>query len=272
MDNYWEPAPSSNRVIWVIVIILIIIGIIILIVAIVNNNNNNNNNNSGGSGTTSSTPTSINANNKTKNGNNNRNEPPQNQDNTESLMISSMESLKEAIKNELRESLRDSILKEMKEKSNNDSNQKKGNSSGDTISLDELARQEVLASVEDIIDVGDKDNEEDDEHGDKNVSDILGYFDNKGNESTPEARQQVPQPQVVAPYAPTKQINDETFGYSVGISMTNPASLSSDFSDPTELPTTTTTVRRKKIQKHDNLKGIANIGKSTGKNNTMGPL
>lgn len=103
---------------------------------------------------------------------------------------------------------------------------------------------------------------------------------NQGMPIPIKPRPMIPQPAKISPYVPaitgsktSGSIMDETSGFSVDASMTNPASLSSDFSSPTEKSVRN---NRRKAGSSSLLKGMADLGKYTGKgfnnNPRMGPF
>jgi hypothetical protein len=159
-------------------------------------------------------------------------------------------------------------------------------SSNNSENFEELAREEALASVEDMSVYND--NGTNSSSGTVVKSSMPEHIISNMNASSNQEpikensipRPLVPQPPKIQLYNPpikgsgNNSLMDETSGFSVDASMTNPASLSSDFSSPTDKSTRP----QRKHNISNQFAAIANLAKPTskgrgkGNNPRMGPF
>ena len=249
MDD-WEMAPSTNLLI-IIIIILLVAGVIVLIVAIANSTNNNDSNSS-----------SNVENDDAKDDNND-------DDDFDAGAVSSANAF-----NEGRTNNSNIIIKKDKCSSSDGSNIPNLASSSDEserLNLDELARQQDLASVEDIA-LYNRSEDHDYDNSDPSSTELFNLTSEGAETSSNQSEKSVesPRPRVV-PYTPIGSEsasdqggNDETSGVSIEPSVSNPAAFSSDFSSQTELSTRPAQRRNRS----DPLNGVRNLNKPP----QMGPL
>jgi hypothetical protein len=293
MDDQWQ-SPSNNSIVLIIVIVLLIIGAIILIIAIYNSGSSNSSNNQQ-------------LNNTSDDDNDNDDFDPGNgREHNVSDPVSTKNSnvkgaskplLPEKVASDKGDAAKADVVKDEANKLQEDKVEpvlpeplEATQSSGDVVSIEALARQQDLASVEDVF-VFDTNGNEVNPRGlwepSSNSGEAYAIAETmvKSAESveisvleSPTGHEEaggvsrplLPQPPKISPFVPaitgSKKVEhhsgDETFGITGNATMTNPGDMSSDFSSLTEKPTTTT--KRKRRDNTDSLNQLREIGKSKG--------